>query len=268
MVPEITSRFEVRLAKSKEEIIQAQKLRYEVFVREFGAKVSGSNKRLKLDSDQFDQFCEHLILVDKEFSDGDSRMPVVGTIRLLEAEVAKKNRGFYSASEYNLTRIYEMEKRSLEIGRACIYQAYRKNIALMMLWKGLADFVIKREIKVLFGVASFHGVNPSTYSSALSLLYHRYRAPDNLKFRALPSGYLDMNIIPDNKIEVGRAMLQMPNLIKAYLRLGGKVAEGGFIDSIFNTIDIGVIIDTDKMTTKYREFYERGVQGKKKVSGS
>ena len=77
-----------------------------------------------------------------------------------------------------------------------------------------------------------------------------------------------ISIIPDNKIEVGRAMLQMPNLIKAYLRLGGKVAEGGFIDSIFNTIDIGVIIDTDKMTTKYREFYERGVQGKKKVSGS
>jgi Putative hemolysin len=253
----------VRLAKNEEEVFQAQKLRYEVFVREFGAKVSVSNDELKLDRDPFDQFCKHLILVDKECFNENSKVPVVGTIRLLEANVAKNNLGFYSAGEYNLNSIYEMKKRSLEIGRACVHKKYRKNIALLMLWKGLGKFVIKRNIKVLFGVASFHGIDASKFSSALSLLYHRYRAPNELNFKAHRNGYLNMNIIPEHEIELGQAMSQMPNLIKAYIRLGGKVAEGGFVDNIFNTIDIGIIIDTDKMTSKYREFYERGTRNQK-----
>ncbi len=57
--------FEVRLAKTSEDIKAAQKLRYSVFVDEYGAKISEKQKKEKLEVDVFDNYCDHLLLIDK-----------------------------------------------------------------------------------------------------------------------------------------------------------------------------------------------------------
>jgi putative hemolysin len=250
-----TSRLIVRFATNADEIIAAQKLRYRVFVDELGAQASKDNEVAKIDSDEFDPYCKHLLLIDRQSKETGVDLHVVGTIRLLDLIVAEENAGFYSAKEYDLTKIIKSKKKSLEIGRACVEKEYRGTVALHLLWKSLGAYVVSKEITILFGVASFHGKEISKFNSALSLLTHKFSVSKKLNIVALSSGYIDMNIIPLEKLNHEKALLEMPSLIKAYLRLGAKVGEGAYIDTKFNTIDIGIIIEIDIMNDRYKELY-------------
>jgi putative hemolysin len=66
-----------------------------------------------------------------------------------------------------------------------------------------------------------------------------------------------MDALPAEAIDPGRALRAIPPLIKAYLRLGGFVGEGAFIDLGFNTIDVCLVMDTGRMQARHRAFYER-----------
>ena len=63
--------------------------------------------------------------------------------------------------------------------------------------------------------------------------------------------------MPRAAIEPTRALQAIPSLIKAYLRLGGFVGDGAFIDADFNTIDVCVVMDTGRMKERYLDFYQR-----------
>src|SRR5215217_1104815 len=73
---------EVRLATTAREVALAQHLRYRVFYEEMSA-VPGSWSRLaRRDRDDFDEHCDHLLVIDRDIG-GNARMPVVvGTYRL------------------------------------------------------------------------------------------------------------------------------------------------------------------------------------------
>ena len=57
--------------------------------------------------------------------------------------------------------------------------------------------------------------------------------------------------------EAAPARALAPALIKAYLRLGGFVGDGAFIDHSFNTTDVCLVMDTAQMSARHREFYIR-----------
>ena len=257
------NQFEVRLATNQNEIRAAQNLRYRVFVQEFDAKTSEKNHKSLLDEDIFDENCDHLLLIDRNARSAfsEAKFCVVGTIRVMSASRADKGTGFYTSSEYNLNQILKLKKSSIEIGRACVEKNYRGSVALHLLWSGLGKYVVSRDIKTMFGVASFHGTDMNKFSSALSYLSYNFSAEKKLEFKAKFPGRCEMNIIPLEKLDVRRAMSEMPSLIRAYLRLGAKVGEGAFKDLDFNTIDIGIIIDIDFMNKKYKEFYGRPRRG-------
>ncbi|MDG2474384.1 MAG: GNAT family N-acyltransferase [Paracoccaceae bacterium] len=250
-----SDQFEVRLTINNAEVLAAQKLRYKVFVKEFGAKVSKEHEAQLVERDKFDPYCDHLVLIDKRAKNRLSGSNIVGTMRLMESRVAHRALGFYSATEYDLDKLTTEHKKSLEIGRACVDIKYRGSLAIHFLWLGLAEYSIKREIVLLFGVASFHGTNASKFGSALTLLKQKFSAPERLKFRAKESGYIDMNIIPLDLLNHKIAMDQMPGLLKAYLRMGARVSDGAFVDNKFNTIDVGLMIKTNSMNSKYKELY-------------
>ena len=261
-----SNQFEVRLAVTKTEVLAAQKLRYQVFVKEFGAKVSKKNKIDAIEADKFDYFCDHLILIDKWAKDYSSQPNIVGTIRLMRSQIAESALGFYTATEYNLDTLTEGTEKSVEIGRACVDKNYRRSIAIHFLWLGLAEYIISRDITLMFGVASFHGTAVSQFGSALTLLKEKYSAPKNLNFRAKKVGYVDMSIIPLDFLDYKKAMDQMPSLLKAYLRMGAQVSDGAFIDTKFNTIDVGLMIITDMINKKYRDLYGRSKTKKESVA--
>ncbi len=249
------SRFQVRLAETPEDIAAAQRLRYRVFVEEMGARASVEEQALRQEMDEFDPWFEHLLLIDTTVT-GDPRDAVVGVYRLMRGSVAKQGIGFYGASEYDLSKLENLAVETLELGRSCIAPEARGGVGLHLLWDALGDYVVRHDIRVLFGVASFHGTDPAALAEPLSYLHHAHLAPPELRVTA--RAFTPMDVLPPGQVDKTRALKQIPSLIKAYLRLGGFVGEGAFIDHDFNTIDVCLIMDTEKMVQKYRAFYTRG----------
>jgi L-ornithine Nalpha-acyltransferase len=66
-----------------------------------------------------------------------------------------------------------------------------------------------------------------------------------------------MDLMPADAIDRAAAQASIPPLLRGYLRLGGFVGEGAFIDHDFNTTDVCLIMDTSAMSDKHRDFYTR-----------
>ena len=241
----------LRLAETEEDRLGAARLRYEVFVQELGGDGALVNHGERFEKDHFDPVFDHLILIDdrrdpKEFDH------VVGVYRLLPGD---RGHRFYSEDEYDLTPLLDSGRRLLELGRSCVREGYRNGVALHLLWSGLAAYTRERSIDVLFGVASLHGTDIEALAEPLSLLHHRHLAPSDLRVRALPDVFQPMDLIPGHKIDRVAAMRAVPALIKSYLKLGGYVGEGAFVDHAFNTTDVCLVIDIDRMTPEVRARY-------------
>ncbi|SFM71228.1 GNAT family N-acetyltransferase [Shimia aestuarii] len=249
--------FHLKLVETDAELQAAQRLRYRVFVEELGGAGPMVDHATQLEKDRFDPFFDHLILIDRALA-AEPIDQVVGVYRLLRQEAANEIGQFYSEDEYDLGVLKGSGRKLLELGRSCLHADYRGGAAMFHLWNGLADYVAEHEIEVLFGVASFHGTDIDALAQPLSLLHARHLAPDDLRVRAQPSHFQRMDLIPEDQIDRRAAMLQVPALIKAYLRLGGFVGEGAFIDHPFNTTDVCLIMDTARMNAKNAALYTKG----------
>lgn len=251
------SRYRVKLAETELEKAGAERLRYRVFVEEMGASAPPASHENRRERDAFDQFFDHLVLMDLQAESSDPLDHVVGAYRLMPDDAALAGRGYYSASEYDLGPILSCRRRAVELGRSCVAAEHRGGPALHLLWSGLAEYVLERDIDLMFGVASFPGTDPAPVAEALAWLNKYHLAPSELRVRARPDAFLEMDLVPEDRIETARALRVVPSLIKAYLRLGGKVGEGAYVDHRFRTIDVCVIMDTRRMVERYREFYTR-----------
>ncbi len=242
---------DVRLAVSQEEIAAAQALRYQIFYEEMGATPTAAMARVRRDIDDYDAICDHLLVVDHGL---DGRPHVVGTYRLLRQVVAQQHKGFYSAGEYDLSRLIAHSAGSgqlLELGRSCVAPAWRNNATISLLWRGIASYLQTHSIGHMFGCASLHGADPLLHSAELSYLYHHHLAPPELRAEALPENHVPMNRLPAAMIDARAASRALPPLIKGYLRVGAMVGNGGFVDHQFNTVDVFVIMPVDRITSRY-----------------
>lgn len=245
-------KFQVKLADSPEELRAAQRLRYRVFVEELGSDGPLVDHAAKLERDRFDPFFDHLILTC------DSRPgDVVGVYRLLRADQACRAGQFYSEDEYDLDLLKSSGKRLLELGRSCLHPSVRGGMAMFHLWQGLDRYVADHGIDILFGVASFHGTDSDALAQPLALLHHRHLAPPRLRVTARDP-HQQMNLIAPDSLDRRAAMLRVPALIKAYLKLGGYVGEGAYIDHAFNTTDVCLILDTSEMNARQKTLYGAG----------
>lgn len=242
----------VRLAQTQEEIVQAQKLRYSVFYEEQGAKPTEAMQAQKRDFDDFDDITDHLIVLNEDEE-------IVGTYRLLRQNVAQKHGRFYSDDEYDLTNLINSKQSLLELGRSCVLAEYRTQPVLNTLWKGIADYITENKVDLLFGCASFQGIDVQSIAKQLSYLHHFHATDDAIKPIAIPERYVDMNLIDKSEIEERRAFASLPPLIKGYLRLGATIGDGAVIDVQFNTIDVCIVVQTSLMTERYRKYYERRI---------
>jgi L-ornithine Nalpha-acyltransferase len=252
--------FELRLANSGRDLQAAQRLRYKVFVEELKGNGPGVDHALRLEADRFDIGCDHLLLIDRH-RDAAALDDVVGVYRLLRGDrvmaAGGAASGFYSASEYDLSPLLASGRRLLELGRSCVDPDHRGGTALFHLWSGLADYVSRHGIEVVFGVASFHGTDLAALAEPLAYLFHNHLAPDAMRVRAIGPNRAEMNLMAPGAADRRRAMLAMPPLIKAYIRLGGFVGDGAYVDAAFNTTDVCFILDTALMSERLKALYSR-----------
>ncbi|WP_380052101.1 GNAT family N-acetyltransferase [Falsihalocynthiibacter sp. SS001] len=250
-------KFETRLAVTEDDLRAAQRLRYEVFVKELGGDGEMVDHENRLEKDEFDPFYDHLLLVDAS-RDAAKFDHVVGVYRLLRGEKAADIGRFYSESEYDLSALKSSGRKLLELGRSCVHADYRGGTAMFHLWNALASYVLDHEVEILFGVASFHGTDVEKLSQSLAYLHANHLAPPELRVRAHDHHFQSMDLVPTDDIDRRAAMVGTPALIKAYLRLGGFVGEGAFLDHAFNTTDVCLLMDTERMNAKHKSFYTKG----------
>ena len=248
----------VRLAENDSDVQAAQALRYKVFYGEMGARPSEGTAWSKLDVDPFDEICDHLVVVDENRArenEADGHPRVVGTYRLLRRSVALRHRGFYSELEYDLDRPKNYPGEVVELGRSCVDADYRARGAIQLLWRGIADYLVRHDIDVMFGCASFPGTNPECLRESLSYLHHNHLAPSALRPRALENRYVAMDTLPPAGFDREESFGRLPPLIKGYVRVGGFVGDGAVVDHQFNTTDICIIVEKHRIAGKYHRHY-------------
>ena len=246
---------EARLAADESEIRAAQQLRYKIFYTEMGAKPNTEMAAQLRDFDKYDSVCDHLLVFDHTLGNGPDA--IIATYRLIRKSAADLVGGFYSAGEYDISKILRFNGNLLELGRSCVLPAYRTRPTMQLLWRGIAGYVFHHKLDLMFGCASFPGTDPMQWAESLSYLHHFHTAPEYLAVRALPELYANMNLMAKSEIDPKHALLNLEPLIKGYLRLGGFFGDGAVIDHQFNTVDVFVMVKTDEITDKYARYYER-----------
>lgn len=228
-------RLYVSLARTHAEIEEAQRLRYKVFAEEMGAQVSGTGG---LDIDGFDQFCEHLIVRDS------GTHQVIGTYRILSPEKSNEAGGYYSAGEFDLSRLSHLLNSTVEVGRACVHQNYRNGGTITMLWAGLAKYMQIHNYEYMIGCGS---VSMSDGGHAAASLYKKlqddYLSP--IEYRVFARNPLRIDLL-NSELQVA-----CPPLIKGYLRLGAYICGEPAWDPYFNTADMLVMLPLSRLNSRY-----------------
>lgn len=245
----------VRIATTAAEIDAAQALRYRIFYEEMGAHPDDATRATHRDRDRFDAVADHLLVVDHAIGPGPEG--VVGTYRLIRSQAAQRAGGFYSADEYELGAVIAFPGEVMELGRSCVDLAHRNRAVMQLLWRGIAAYVFRHRIGLMFGCASLPGTDPDALATELTYLHAHHLAPPELRPRAVAARYVEMRRRDPATIAPLRALAALPPLIKGYLRLGGFVGDGAVIDSQFNTVDVAIVVKTDLITDKYFKHYER-----------
>jgi len=251
---------EVFIASKPADIEASQALRYHVFMEEMGAIATPEMQKLERDFDEYDAVCDHLLVVEHQ-PEGGYR--VVGTYRLLRHEPMQKIGRFYSEGEFDIAAIKKSGGKILEVGRSCVHPDFRSRSVMQLLWRGIGAYVRTLNIDLMFGCASFHGIDPQEHRMALSYLHHYHLAPEELRPFALPKLYVEMNLMPKEEVLVKESFANLPALIKGYLRLSGYIGLGAVIDPQYNTTDVSIVVKTDLVTDKYAARYQPGADSKK-----
>ena len=222
--------YSVRFACTSEEIIAALRLRFEVFNLELSEGLASSHAT-GLDEDEFDEVCDHLIIVE------NGTQSVVGTYRMQTGTSAGCHLGYYGAGEFDFTPYEPIRDSIVELGRACVHKNHRSIVVISMLWKEIVRYALDRNARYLIGCSSLTSQDPAHGHA----LYRRFQAEGHIaapEFLTSP--------LPNFKLDDVEPMLDCPpppKLLRAYLGVGAKICSTPAIDRAFGTIDFLTMID-------------------------
>ena len=221
-----TEKYTLRLASTKEELESIFRLRFEVFNLELGLGYSASNYT-QMDIDKFDAVCHHLIMISKQTG------KTIGTYRMQTYAMASQRLGFDAADIFNLNAIpNSVLQASVEVGRACIAKEYRNIQALLLLWEGLANYLIWSKNQYFFGCASLLTQCPSEATCTYD--YFQQNGLMHPSILVSPNSQFCLKMphkCPDY------FNVEIPKILQAYLNIGAKICSIPAIDRQFKTID-------------------------------
>jgi len=232
--------YRVALARSEEEILEAQRLRYKVFVEELGAHVP--TRLPNHDIDHYDRFCDHLVVRETESG------RIVGTYRILAPAAARRVGNYYSENEFHINRLHHLRNRMVEVGRSCIHADHRSGAVITLLWAGLADYMVSNNYDYLIGCASI-GMADGGHNAAnlFQQIGPQHMAP--AEYRVFPQHGL-----PFERLANGQPAL-VPPLIKGYLRVGAWICGEPAWDPDFNTADLLLLLPMSRMNQRYMKHF-------------
>lgn len=239
--------FEVLWARHADDVRAAQRLRHEVFVGEMGARLTPPpGAPAGHDVDLFDDFCEHLLV--RTLPRDDAPAQVIGTYRVLTPAAAKRAGGYYSDTEFDLTRLRPLRDRMAELGRSCVHPEHRSGGVILALWGALAAFMSSNRLDTMVGCASV-GMRDGGHTAASLWAQLRESHLAGVEHQVRPRLPL-----PVDELDQGLAV-EPPALIKGYLRCGAKVLGAPAWDPDFNTADLPLLLRLQDLPARYRKHF-------------
>ena len=231
-------RYRVTLARSLAEREAACRLRFRVFNIELGEGLQSSYKT-GLDTDQFDLFCEQLIVEDR------SARSIVGTYRMQTGLTAAEMLGYYSEQEFDFAPYEPIRGSILELGRASIDREHRSSEVLTLLWRGIAQYSRVYNLRYLIGCSSLNSQDPKIGWQIYRQLSDHLVVPE---FRTSPTS---THILPYTE-EAPETSAKVPRLLRTYIGIGAKICGAPAWDREFGTIDFLTLQDMRELTPAAR----------------
>ncbi|QTN30449.1 GNAT family N-acetyltransferase [Rhodoferax sp. AJA081-3] len=244
MAPSQPLAIKVFWAQHLDEVRAAQRLRYDIFAGEMGARLSTTLPGH--DIDLFDNFCEHLLVCDEITGQ------VIGTYRVLTPVQAQRVGSTYSDTEFDLTRLRSLRERMVELGRSCVHKDFRHGGVIMALWGALGAFMVRNQLDTMIGCASIPMLHNGVVSGDLAASIWRKVAATHLapiEYHVRPRLPLPIEQL-DASLDV-----EPPALIKGYLRLGSKVLGPPAWDPDFNSADLPMLMRLEDLPARYRKHF-------------
>lgn len=246
-------RYRLRLAQSVEDRDAACRLRFKVFNIELGEGLESSYKT-GMDTDQFDLFCEHLLVEDKLENHPARR--IVGTYRMQSGTTAAQNLGYYSEQEFDFSPYEPLRDGTLELGRASIDRDHRTPEVLSLLWRGIAQYATEMGLRYLIGCSSLNSTDPRQGWQTYRQLEPYRVAP---QFGTVPTAAYACPSEQEGECSQpspGRqdlpAPASVPKLLKTYLAIGARICGPPAWDREFGTIDFLTLLDLQLLSPAAR----------------
>jgi putative hemolysin len=208
-------------------IEEAQRLRYEVFTSEPGFELTSTT-----DADRFDEHCDHLLV--REDKSGE----LVGCYRMLPPSGAIAAGGLYTATEFDVRALDPLRPSLVEMGRAVVREEHRNGAVVLLMWAGILAYQDRCGYDYVTGCVS---VPLSQVRGVRDFVLQRYRSDYEVRpYRPVP---LD-DIPAAERVEV-------PPLMRGYLRLGARVCGEPAHDPDFGVADFMALLDKRKADIRY-----------------
>ena len=234
--------YQVSITRNRADVLAAQRLRFDVFAGELGARTPGPDG---LDCDRFDAVCDHVIV----WTGTGRQRQAVATYRLLPARRSARgprSRGLYIATEFDISPLEAVLPDAVEAGRACVHPDHRSGTAIMMLWAGILRYLRRDGYRYLLGCASVD-LSDGGATAAGFADQARTRYPADLVGPCRPRNPFPLDRVPRPE------RLTLPPLLRAYLHLGAKVCGDPAFDPEFDTADFLVLLDLQAANTRMLE---------------
>ncbi len=252
-------RYRVRLAESAEDRDAACRLRFKVFNIELGEGLE-SSYQTGLDTDQFDLFCEHLLVEDK-LEENPARR-IVGTYRMQSGTTAARHLGYYSEQEFSFAPYEPLRAGILELGRASIDREHRTPEVLTLLWRGIAQYATDMGLRYLIGCSSLNSKDPAEGWQLYRQLEPYRVSPE---FETEPTAAYACPLEPEGRHAQPPArqedqslptpnptQVKVPKLLKTYLAIGARIGGPPAWDREFGTIDFLTLLDLNSVSHSAR----------------
>jgi len=237
----------LRLAQNDADREAIFRLRFEIFNQELNEGIK-ANEATGLDQDDYDQYCDHLMILQGE--------RVVGTYRLLPGRKRPAS-GFYSEEEFHLAGLGVDPEESVELGRGCISPEYRKQATLMNLLFGLSVYMDVKSARYLFGCGSL----PLMTADDAEATYEELRTRGKIVDKS--------GVAPREthafRGDASKGTPQIPPLVEVYMAFGAQIIGRPAFDPIFGCYDLLVFIDKEKRSdwgVQILERFDRRIQGR------
>lgn len=227
------SKFIVKIADTQTEKEQTYRLRYKEMLREFNNELSESEG---LDKSEYDDYAKLLIVKDVEKDE------VIASYRLTDPADLPSGMKLVCESEFNIDKIRATGDKICEVSRAIVHKDYRDGAVVMLLVKGMLNYVIDNKFRFILGDACFFGTDKSKYVKELSFLAQRHGIDEALMVTSLDDEQIEqIDTSNYNEKEMSR---MLPPLLRTYLMFGSKVSDTAFTDNEFKSVDVFVLLDT------------------------